>query len=92
MNWRIPALLAIALAAAGAYVLGPQVSPILRDESARMNAVWAVLAAGLALAWVRGLAGVRFATALGYGLIWAAIIAALALAYRFRDSIGFQAH
>jgi hypothetical protein len=88
MSWRIVVLLTIALAAGGVYVLGPQISPVLREESARINAVWSILVAGLALGWVRGLRGVRLPTALRYGLIWATIIAALTLAYRFRNSIG----
>ena len=84
MTWRLGLVLAIAAAAVVAYVFGPQISPALADERARLNAVWAVLLAAMVLGWASGVRGLRFGAAVRYAAIWAAIAAALALVYELR--------
>lgn len=88
MNWRIVALIIIAAAAFGVYAFGPQLSPALADEGARLNAVWAILLAALAFGWASGLRGLQPGAAARNVLIWLAIIVVIALAYRYRAALG----
>lgn len=79
--WRAGALAVLGLAGICVYVFGPWLSPLLIEEDARLRAVLAILLLGLAAGWVRDLGGLRLSAFFRYGLIWLAVIVAIALGF-----------
>lgn len=81
MMRRVSLIVAVGLIAAAIYAFGAQFSPFLIKESARLNAVFAILLLALALGWVRDIGRLRFSAFSRYGLIWLVIIVAIALGF-----------